>query len=78
VCKDSKGLCIRRGNLKYLEGKIVDAKLKKISTQICTVISRFIQFNQIVDCVYNKIAKNNLVDGFYIRSRANKFGKKSD
>jgi hypothetical protein len=27
-------LCIRRGNLKYLEGKIVDAKLKKIGHPI--------------------------------------------
>jgi len=41
-------------------------------------ISRFIQFNQIADCAYNKIANNNLVDGFYTIFRANKSGKKLD
>ena len=44
----------------------------------CGHISRFIQFNQIVDCAYNKIANNNLVDGLYIRFPANKSGMKSD
>ena len=34
IAQDLKELCIKRGNLKYLEGKIVDAKLKKIGHPI--------------------------------------------
>ena len=63
----SHPLYIRKLNLKAV-----------IDKEDCGRISRFIQFNQIVDYVYNKIANYNLIDGIYTRSLANKSGMKSD
>ena len=37
-------LCIREGNLKYLEGKIVDANLKKQTPKFVTVITVILRY----------------------------------
>ena len=39
IGENSDQLCIREGNLKYLEGKIVDANLKKHMPKFITMIA---------------------------------------
>ena len=44
IGKNLEELCIRRGNLKYLDDEIVDANLKKQTPKFVTVITVILRY----------------------------------